>query len=133
MATIGCLGDVAFTVSDSVIRTLSNFQWSGSARYATHQRHLGRGLLEFTGTDPDKISFDITLSAQLGVTPAEEIARIAKYVSCGKKLPLTIGSHVYGQYRWAILSYSVKAQTFDKYGNLYVAVLSVSLQEYLRR
>ncbi|MFR1110746.1 MAG: phage tail protein, partial [Anaerotruncus colihominis] len=81
MATIGCLGDVAFTVSDSVIRTLSNFQWSGSARYATHQRHLGRGLLEFTGTDPDKISFDITLSAQLGVTPAKEIARIAKYVS----------------------------------------------------
>ena len=108
MATIGCLGDVAFTVSDSVIRTLSNFQWSGSARYATHQRHLGRGLLEFTGTDPDKISFDITLSAQLGVTPAKEIARIAKYVSSGKKLPLTIG-------------------------NLYVAVLSVSLQEYLRR
>ena len=82
---------------------------------------------------PDKISFDITLSAQLGVTPAKEIARIAKYVSSGKKLPLTIGSHVYGQYRWAILSYSVKAQTFDKYGNLYVAVLSVSLQEYLRR
>lgn len=133
MAIIGCLGDVVFTVSASVVRTLDNFQWSGSARYATHQRHLGRGLLEFTGVDPEKISFDMTLSSQLGVVPTNEIQKIAKYAGKGRTLPLTIGKKVYGEYRWVILSHKVKGETFDKYGNLYVAVLSISLQEYVRR
>lgn len=130
---IGCLGDIAFTVSASVVRTLDNFQWSGSARYAAHQRHLGRGLLEFTGVDPDKISFDMTLSTQLGASPAREISKIAKYESKGRTLPLTIGSKAYGTYRWVITGHSVKAKTFDRRGNLSVVVVSVNLQEYARR
>ncbi len=133
MAMIGCLGDIAFTVSASVVRTLDNFQWSGSARYAAHQRHLGRGLLEFTGVDPDKISFDMTLSTQLGASPAREISKIAKYESKGRTLPLTIGSKAYGTYRWVITGHSVKAKTFDRRGNLSVVVVSVNLQEYARR
>ncbi|NCE74899.1 hypothetical protein D1157_07770 [Anaerotruncus sp. X29] len=133
MAMIGCLGDIAFTVSSSVVRTLDNFQWSGSARYAAHQRHLGRGLLEFTGVDPDKISFDMTLSTQLGASPAREISKIAKYESEGRTLPLTIGSKAYGTYRWVITGHSVKAKTFDRRGNLSVVVVSVNLQEYVRR
>lgn len=63
MAIVGCLGDVIFTVSRSVVRTLDNMTWSGSARYATHERHLTNALTEFTGLDPDKITFDILLSA----------------------------------------------------------------------
>ena len=133
MAMIGCLGDIAFTVSSSVVRTLDNFQWSGSARYAAHQRHLGRGLLEFTGVDPDKISFDMTLSVQLGASPVREISKIAKYESKGRTLPLTIGSKAYGTYRWVITGHSVKAKTFDRRGNLSVVVVSVNLQEYARR
>ena len=133
MAMIGCLGDIAFTVSSSVVRTLDNFQWSGSARYAAHQRHLGRGLLEFTGMDPDKISFDMTLSTQLGASPYREISKIAKYESKGRTLPLTIGSKAYGTYRWVITGHSVKAKTFDRRGNLSVVVVSVNLQEYARR
>lgn len=130
---IGCLGDIAFTVSSSVVRTLDNFQWSGSARYAAHQRHLGRGLLEFTGMDPDKISFDMTLSVQLGASPVRELSKIAKYESKGRTLPLTIGSKAYGTYRWVITGHSVKAKTFDRRGNLSVVVVSVNLQEYARR
>ncbi len=133
MAMIGCLGDIAFTVSSSVVRTLDNFQWSGSARYAAHQRHLGRGLLEFTGVDPDKISFDMTLSVQLGASPVRELSKIAKYESKGRTLPLTIGSKAYGTYRWVITGHSVKAKTFDRRGNLSVVVVSVNLQEYARR
>ena len=49
MAVIGSLGDVIFTVSAELVRTLDNFQWSGSARYGVHQRHAGNALTEFTG------------------------------------------------------------------------------------
>ena len=108
MAMIGCLGDIAFTVSSSVVRTLDNFQWSGSARYAAHQRHLG-------------------------ASPVRELSKIAKYESKGRTLPLTIGSKAYGTYRWVITGHSVKAKTFDRRGNLSVVVVSVNLQEYARR
>ena len=57
MGMVGCLGDIVFTVSDRTIETINNVTWSGSARYATHQRHGTHALTEFTGLDPDKIGF----------------------------------------------------------------------------
>ncbi len=133
MAVVGCLGDISFFVSADTVRTLHNLKWSGSARYAVHQRHLGRGLLEFTGTDPDKITFDMTLTAELGVNPAAETEKIRRYMTSGRTLPLVIGRKAYGSYRWVITGYSLKAQAHDRRGNIYLATLSVTLQEYLRR
>lgn len=49
MAKIGRLGDITFEASEAMIRTLSNMKWSGSAKYATHQRHGGNALTEFVG------------------------------------------------------------------------------------
>ena len=76
MAIVGCLGDVIFTVSKDVVRTLDNMVWSGSARYAVHERHLTHALTEYTGLDPDKITFDILLSAELGVDPIAEVVKL---------------------------------------------------------
>ena len=47
-------------------------------------------------------------------------------------LPLTIGNHGYGRYRWTILSHKTKAEHYDGHGNIISATLSISLQEYLR-
>ncbi len=132
MAIIGCLGEVLFEVSRQTIRTLDNMVWSGSARYATHNRHLTNALTEFTGLDPDQISFDVTFSAELGTDPMEEIWRLFRYERSGTTLPLTIGNHAYGRYRWTITSMTTKAQYFDRNGDLYHAVVSLKLQEYLR-
>ncbi len=132
MAIIGCLGDVVFTVSASTVRTLGNMSWSGSARYAVHERHLNNALTEFTGVDPDKITFDITLMAELGVDPTSEASKIRRMVRSGIAVPLTIGTTGYGRYRWNITKYEIKKQTFDRSGNLQAAVVSVTLQEYLR-
>ena len=132
MAVIGSLGDIIFTVSAGLVRTLDNFQWSGSVRYGVHQRHAGNALTEFTGLDPDQISLDLTFSAELGTDPMEEIWRLFRYERNGTTLPLTLGEHAYGRYRWTILSHTAKVRHFDKNGNLYYAVVSVKLQEYLR-
>ena len=64
---IGTLGNLVFQVSSETVQTIDDLQWSGSAQYSTHQRHLGKGLLEFTGVDPDDLSFSIFLSRSLGV------------------------------------------------------------------
>lgn len=132
MAMIGCLGDIVFTVSADVVRTLDGMKWSGSARYSTHQRHLTHALTEFTGLDPDKISFNITLLSSLGVDPMEEVTKIWNYERSGEAIPLTIGEHAYGKYRWTIVDHETKVQNFDAAGNAIYAVVSVSLQEYLR-
>ena len=133
MAIIGCLGDIVFTVSDATVRTLDNWAWSGSARYAVHERHLTHALTEFTGLDPDKITFDIILKAELGVKPLDDIAKIWTYEREGIALALTVGRKGYGKYRWNIVSHNVEFTHTDVLGNPTVATVSLTLQEYLRK
>lgn len=132
MAVVGCLGDIVFTVSDKTVRTLDNWKWSGSARYAVHQRHMVRPLTEFTGVDPDEITFEMTLLKELGVDPLEEVVRIRWYERNGTALPLTIGQHAYGFYRWNIVSDEMTVKYTDHQGDIMGAVVTVTLQEYLK-
>ena len=81
MAIIGYMGEssskgIVFSVSDKTVLTLENFKWSGSARYSVHNRHNYHALTEYTGMDPDKITFDILLSAELGVDPIAEVVKL---------------------------------------------------------
>lgn len=129
---VGCLGEIVFSVSDNLVQTLNNAQWSGSARYATHQRHLKDALTEFCGLEPDTFSFDMVLSAFLGVNPQTEINKIWQYERSGEALSLVIGNKAYGKYRWNIVSHKAKMQHYDKEGNLLHATVSINLQEYLK-
>ena len=130
---IGCLGELIFSVSDSLVQTLSNMQWSGSARYATHQRHLKDALAEFCGLEPDKISFDLVLSAFLGVEPQAELNKIWQYERSGEAVSLVIGDKAYGKYRWTILSLDLTVVNTDAKGNFISGTVAIELQEYLER
>ncbi len=132
-ANIGFLGNMTFAVSDVMIRTLSNWEWSGSARYATHNRHGTHALTEFTGLDPDKITFDLLLAVELGISPMDSIVELWKYEREGLAVPLTIGKHCYGKYRWNVTGFTVKINYTDTKGNLTGTLVSVTLQEYLRQ
>ena len=131
MAVIGCLGDIVFEVSEDTVRTLDNMVWSGSARYAVHERHLTHALTEFVGLDPDKITFDITLTAELGVDPITEVVKIWDIERSGKAVPLTIGTKGYGKYRWNVTKHEMKMTAHYINGDIHTATVSVSLQEYL--
>ena len=132
MAIIGCLGSIPFFLSADTVRTLDNLQWSGSARYAVHQRHLDHALTEFVGIDPEKITFSMALSTELGVDPIAEIRRLRSYKNRGTAVPFTIGLTAYGSYRWTVVSYSAKMKAYDRAGNVTYATVSVTLQEYSR-
>ena len=84
---VGCLGEIVFQVSDEIVKTINNMQWSGSVRFATHQRHLQNALTEFTGVDPDKMSFDIDLVEELGADPMRSSAAGDRRESL-RKIPL---------------------------------------------
>ncbi len=138
MAVIGYLGTSAeegimFETSSEKTETPENVAWSGSSRYAVHQRHNTHALTEFTGLEPDKISFDMTLAADLGADPMEELKKLWKYSRDGTALQLLIGEHAYGKYRWVIKGLKIKAQYFDVHGNQYCTRVSVNLLEYLNQ
>jgi len=131
--TVGCLGDIVFSVSSEYVKTLDKFKWSGSASYATHKRQGYHALTEFTGIDADKISFEVTLSKHLGVDVQGEISKLFTYERNGTTLPLVLGDKGYGKYRWVIQKHETNARTFDGRGNLIEAKVSIDLLEYLRR
>lgn len=133
MAVIGCLGDIVFEVSEDTVRTLDNMVWSGSARYAVHERHLTDAITEFTGLDPDKITFDIVLSEELGVDPMTEVTKIWDIERSGRAVPLTIGTKGYGKYRWTITKHEMRPKAHYRNGDIHTATVSISLQEYVRR
>lgn len=137
MAVIGYMGEsssngIVFSVSNETVRTLQNFKWSGSARYSVHNRHNYHALTEYTGLDPDKITFDMQLLAEYGVNPMDEIKKLWKYLREGTAVALTIGTHGYGKYRWNIVSFDASTKYVDRIGDIAGAVVSVTLQEYLR-
>lgn len=132
MAVIGCLGDIAFEASAETVRTLDNFQWSGSAKWAVHDRHNYHALTEYTGMEPDSISFSLYLSCFLGVNPMSELVKLWKYEREGIPVPLTLGTKCYGKYRWVIQSHQTSAESYDGEGNITSCTVTVSLLEYLR-
>lgn len=137
MAMIGYLGKSAddgiqFVVSREVFRTPKNMEWSGSARYATHERHNTHALTEFTGLDPDRFSFDILLTAEMGVDPLKEAVKIWDYERDGEALGLVIGGKAYGKYRWTIKNHKTRIEHTDAAGDMYAVEVSVELLEYLK-
>lgn len=132
MGAIGCLGEIPFKASSEAVQTIKNAVWSGSARYSTHNRHLGNALTEFTGLDPDGFSFDIQLSAFLGVNPEASINLLWEYERTGKAVSLVLGTKAYGKYRWNVLNHKIKQEHYDKDGDVTSCTVTVKLQEYLR-
>ena len=128
---VGTLGDIVFETSSRYILTFNNFAQTVSARYATHERHATTALTEFTGIDPESITFDIMLSAYLGVDPAAQLEVLRGYVRNGTTVPLVLGTTVYGDYRWVITDYKVKAEHFSQSSGWNSVTCSVTLQEYL--
>ncbi len=127
------MGDIVFSVSRSQVRTFDGMKWDSSAKYAAHERHLKDTLLEFVGTDPDKISFSMYFSVFLGINPIEEITKLLEAERQGRVMRLVIGLKAYGKDKWAIEKTSKALEKFDNKGNLLTAAVDVSLIAYVGR
>jgi len=129
---VGALGDIVFLVSSETVATFDKMKWSGSVRISTHERHLKNALTEFTGRNPDTISFTMFLAENLGVDVMAEIVKIWNAERNGVSLSLVIGEKGYGKYRWLIKDHKTDMQTYDADGHLNAASVSVNLVEYIR-
>jgi len=129
---IGCLGEVVFEVSNKTVQTFMDMTWSGSATIAEHKIVGRKALTEFTGSDADKISFNMMLTEGLGVDVEKMIEKIHDHKEKGTALPLVIGRKVYGKFRWLINAHSTRIISNDATGRVTSAIVTVNIIEYLR-
>ena len=128
-APIGCLGDVPFFVSQKQMQTYENMTWSSSASYATHARHMKQELIEMTGLKADTASFDMLLSAYLGVKPKKVLNKLQKMLEKGTICTLVIGRDIIGT-RWVITDLSRAIKHVYKDGTMVSCQVSVTLKQY---
>ena len=88
----GMLGDVPFEVTDKTCRTIRNLSRSNKANYSTHKLVAKKGILEYTGVDPEVISFEVYYSAWLGSNPETWRKKLVKLLEKGKALTFVLGS-----------------------------------------
>lgn len=81
---------------------------------------------------PDTITFDIELSAYLGVAPSKQREILKGYVDNHTTLPFVLGNEVFGSYRWVIKSLKFKTKYTDAFGVPTWITASVTLLEYPR-
>lgn len=130
---LGFFGPSIFEVSDKKILTFSNFQRETAGRWDKHDVIGKSPVSEFKGPDLDTISFDIKLSAALGVKPYDEMAKWVLYARRGDAEILVIGKRRLGADKWVVKQVSQAWDTVLRNGAVYSLNLSISLEEYVER
>jgi hypothetical protein len=127
--TVGSFAGIAFYVTDDTVRTLNSLSLESSAHYAVHERHGRVDLPEFTGVELQKASFDMLLLSYLGADPMSLYETLRGVVNSGQSSSLILGAKRIGT-QWTATNVKLESQQFDGAGNVTVAKVSVSLQEY---
>ena len=128
--TIGSLGSsVVFSVSDKEVKTITNMSWKTSVSYSVHKLHLRKGLLEYTGENPDEIEFDATFSAFLGVNPLAMCENVRKLMKSRSIVPFILGTDVIGS-KWVVTDFDVSADSFFQDGTIMSVNAKIKIKEY---
>ena len=125
----GMLGSVTFEVTEKTYRTISNLSRSNKANYSTHKLVAKKGILEFTGVDPETISFEMLFSAWLGENPEKWRKKLNKMLEKGKAVTFVLGTSPIGT-KWVIEDLNFSTGLFYKDGTPAEYTATVSLKEY---
>ena len=119
--------DIAFHVSSETIETFTNMKVRKQATYSTHKIHGHKAVPEMTGMDADQVTFDIVLSAYLGVNPKTELDKLEAFMADGTICNLVLGEQLYGT--WVVKSIPYNVEYVYKEGDILQAKVSVTLME----
>lgn len=130
MATVGSLGGITFNVSSRRVLTFDNYSRQGNIKSAEHGIIAEKSNLEFTGLDPEEITFDIQLFSQLNITPEDKLKALRNIRDTGRVVSFILGSSPVSQNKWMITSLSEKTSYWKQRGKMHVVTVSVTLKEY---
>lgn len=130
MATVGSLGGITFNVSSRRVLTFDNYFRQGNIKSAEHEIIAEKSNMEFTGLDPEEITFDIQLFSQLNVTPEKKLEVLRNMRDTGKVVSFILGNRPISQNKWMITGLSEKPSYWKQRGKMHVVTVSVALKEY---
>lgn len=128
---VGSLGDIVFEVSSESVRTFRDLSMQRSTKYAEHEVHAGKALLEFTGFAPISASLKIRLDAGLGIDPSEELNALREILSKHEAIPFILDGEPQGEHLWVIETMDEDHQVLNNSGTLIVVEVSLALKEYV--
>ncbi|MBR6873017.1 MAG: phage tail protein [Ruminococcus sp.] len=126
---IGQLGDILFEVSDQTIQTIRDMTWSGQASTGTHKLHLKKALTEFTGAEPETITFNMRVTKALSGDPKSVLNTLRNYIKNGKTVTLILSGSKQGT-SWLVTKFKATVKNYDKKGAISDIDFSITLTEY---
>ena len=128
--TVGSLGkSIVFSVSTTTVQTIKSMSWKRSYNYSVHKMYGRKGILEYTGSDPDEIEFEMEISAFLGVNPIKMIQELENMAEEQSVVKFILGNDVIGT-DWVITSTEIKSEKYFQDGTMLTATLKVKIKEY---
>lgn len=127
---IGSFGSIVFQTSDRRVFTPRGMQQTAGSSWALHDIFGGKQKAEYTGQALRTISFEILLSAELGVRPRKTLEQLERMAEGREAYPLVIGGRPIGENLWRLVSLSETWDTVLNRGELVSAKASLNLEEY---
>ena len=128
---LGSLDDIEFEVSDEKVRTFRDLNLNKSAKFAAHEIHNKKALLEFTGFDADDLSLKIDINSALGVDVKEELDALHDLFNNHEAVPFILNGEPQGEGLWVLESLDEDFSMINNKGELVRVELSLKLKEYL--
>lgn len=126
---VGKWGDFNFSVSQDKSYTFYDMKWTTTFNWEAKGKGKKTQKIKLKGIAPDEFSFSMRLSVFTGINPKSEIDKLDKKARKKKKYRLIIGGQKYGKYKVVIAAIERELKFFDNKGNLWVAVLNVTMKE----
>lgn len=132
MAEIGHFGnELVFSTSDQRILSFHGFSQRVSGRWSSHAIIGDKPHKEYNGPGERKISFKMTLDALHGVKPRAMLEKLEEMAESGTVEYLVIGGRAIGSNQFYILEISENWDVIYNRGELAIATLSVTMEEYI--
>ena len=127
---IGYMGEIVFVVSENYMITPTNYGRESSARWAEHNLLLRKPVSQFGGPGLEKLSFDIILDADHGISPEQQLKKLRKMRDMGAVFPLVIGGRPVTQNYWRLDVLKEGNCYWTPSGQLQQCIVSLQLTEY---
>ena len=102
----------------------------GSA-WATHSRIGLKDQAEYLRPNLQKLSFTITLDANLGVRPRATLELLERHAELGSVFPFVVGGRRIGRHSWRMTEVSESWENILNRGELVQAKVNVTMEEYV--
>ena len=129
--TFGIAGKVlGKLLGESRVETFKNYNRRMRANYAKHDLIGQTSIMEYVGTDTERITLTILLVASLGTDIKKEMKKLRDMLTYHEAHYFIIGSELIGWDRWVVTELVERQKAHDIFGNVLWSEVDLTLESY---